>query len=182
MHIRDRIKELRRVPAGELVPNPRNWRTHPRRQREALQGVLAEVGYSDALIARELPDGRLMLIDGHLRAETTPSLSVPVLVLDVTEAEAVKLLVTLDPLAGLAGRDDERLERLLADVRTESAALAQMLADLASRPAEPADSGDSAEDLAAQYQILVQCESEQQQVELLERFAREGLSCRAFVV
>jgi hypothetical protein len=26
---RDRIVELRRVPARELIPNPRNWRRHP---------------------------------------------------------------------------------------------------------------------------------------------------------
>ena len=43
-NIRDRIKELRRVRAGNLVPNPRNWRTHPRAQQDALRGVLAEIG------------------------------------------------------------------------------------------------------------------------------------------
>jgi hypothetical protein len=90
--IRDRIVELRRVAARELIPNPRNWRRHPARQAAALRGVLEEVGYADALLARELPDGRLMLVDGHLRAETTPDQLVPVLVLDVDEAEANKLL------------------------------------------------------------------------------------------
>ncbi len=44
MKIRDRIKELRRVPAKELIPNPKNWRTHPDRQRNVLKGILAEVG------------------------------------------------------------------------------------------------------------------------------------------
>ena len=44
-----------------------------------------------------------MLIDGHLRAETAPDMMVPVLVLDVTEEEADKLLLTLDPLAGRPG-------------------------------------------------------------------------------
>ena len=78
--IRDRIVELRRVAAHELVPNPKNWRRHPARQAAALRGVLEEVGYADALLARQLPDGRLMLIDGHLRAETTPDQLVPVLV------------------------------------------------------------------------------------------------------
>src|SRR5262249_31410111 len=85
MKIRDRIKELRRVRASELLPNPRNWRVHPKAQVQALRALLSEVGYADALIARELPDGRLQLIDGHLRAETTPDDIVPVLVLDVTE-------------------------------------------------------------------------------------------------
>ncbi|MCR5162894.1 MAG: ParB N-terminal domain-containing protein, partial [Thermoguttaceae bacterium] len=95
MLIKDRIKELRRVPASQLIPNPKNWRTHPEKQKNAIQGVLAEIGYADALIARELPDGSLMLLDGHLRAETTPNQEVPVLVLDLDEAEADKLLATL---------------------------------------------------------------------------------------
>jgi len=65
MKIRDRIKELRRVKASELLRNPRNWRTHPAAQARALRGLLNEIGYADALIARELPDGQLQLIDGH---------------------------------------------------------------------------------------------------------------------
>src|SRR5262249_54477850 len=32
----------------------------------------AELGYCDAVLARELPDGTLELIDGHLRCSTTP--------------------------------------------------------------------------------------------------------------
>ena len=102
--MRDRIKELRRVKAAQLKPHPLNWRTHGPQQRAAMSGVLAEIGYADALLARELDDGSLELIDGHLRAEITPDDEVPVLVLDVTAAEAAKLLATLDPLAALAGR------------------------------------------------------------------------------
>ena len=80
MHIRDRIKDFRRVKANQLRPHPKNWRTHPPAQQDALRGVLAEIGYAGALLARELPDGSLELIDGHLRAETTPEMEVPVLV------------------------------------------------------------------------------------------------------
>src|SRR6266478_3601337 len=120
IQIRDRIKELRRVKAKELLANPKNWRRHPKAQAEALRGLLGEIGYADALLARELPDGRLMLIDGHLRAEITPNMMLPVLVLGVTEAEADKLLLTLDPLAGLAQADAERIEELLATVKTDS--------------------------------------------------------------
>lgn len=131
MHVKDRIKELRRVRASELRPNPRNWRTHPPEQQDALRGVLAEVGYADALIARETEDGGLELIDGHLRAETTPDAEVPVLVLDVSESEAAKILATLDPLSGMAGIDEGKLKDLLAGVSTQNEALAKMLDDLA---------------------------------------------------
>jgi hypothetical protein len=39
-------------------------------------------------LARELPDGRLQLIDGHLRAATMPDEEVPVIILDLNEEEA----------------------------------------------------------------------------------------------
>lgn len=70
----------------------------------------------DALLVREREDGKLELIDGHLRAETTPDMVVPVLVVDLTEAEAKRLLVHLDPLAGMAQVDDTALKELLADI------------------------------------------------------------------
>jgi hypothetical protein len=131
MHVRDRIRELRRVPAQDLRPNPRNWRVHPDSQRGVLKGLLAEVGYADALLARELADGTLELIDGHLRAETTPDSIVPVLVLDVDEAEANKLIAALDPLARMAETDTAKLESLLNEIDTGSEALQEMLSQLA---------------------------------------------------
>ena len=130
MQIRDRIKELRRVKASELKPSPRNWRSHPQGQQDALRGVLAEIGYASALLARE-GNGHLELIDGHLRAETTPDQEVPVLILDVTEEEADKILATFDPLAAMAEANQEALGKLLADIDTDSDALREMLDELA---------------------------------------------------
>ena len=133
MNIRNRVKELRHVPASDLRPNPKNWRTHPTAQRDALRGILAEVGMADAVLARELEDGSLMLIDGHLRAETAADSTVPVLVLDVNEAEADKLLATLDPLAAMADSDASKLDELLRNVDTGSEALQRMLASTAAQ-------------------------------------------------
>lgn len=131
MKIRDRIRELRRVPASDLRPNPKNWRTHPEAQANALRGLLSEVGMADAVLARELEDGSLMLIDGHLRAETIGEEEVPVLVLDVNEAEADKILATLDPLAAMAEADAAKLDAILREVDTGSPDVQQLLADLA---------------------------------------------------
>jgi hypothetical protein len=125
--IRDRIRELRRVKASDLLPNPKNWRRHPKEQSAAMRALLSEIGYAGALLARELPDGQLQLIDGHLRLETTPKAMVPVLVLDVTEAEADKILLTFDPISALAQADRAQLEVLLSTVRTEDKAIAAML-------------------------------------------------------
>jgi len=119
INIRDRVKELRRVRASDLVANSKNWRRHPATQRKAMQAVLAEVGYADALLAREDENGRLILVDGHLRADTTPDSIVPVLVLDVTAAEADKILATLDPLAGMAEIDDDAWSSLIEGLDAE---------------------------------------------------------------
>lgn len=128
--IRDRIRELRRVPANLLRANPRNYRTHPQAQRAALRGILAEVGLADALLAYETLDG-LTLIDGHLRLEECGDQVLPVLVLDVSEAEADKLLLTLDPMAAMAEMEAATLDELLRNVQTAEPALADMFAELA---------------------------------------------------
>jgi DNA modification methylase len=109
------------------VPNPKNWRRHPKAQANALRGIYAEIGVADSLMTRELPDGRLMLIDGHLRAETAPDMKVAVLVTDLDEAESEKLMLLLDPLAGLAEADPDRVWDLLATVTTSDADVQELL-------------------------------------------------------
>ena len=126
MEIKNRIKELRLVKASELLPNPKNWRTHPTAQADAMRGVLAEIGYADALIAYETPNG-LMLIDGHLRAETTPDMEVPVLITDLSSKEADMLLATLDPLAAMARSNQESLLSLVASLDLQNESIGLML-------------------------------------------------------
>ena len=127
---RDRIKELKRVRASELKTNPKNWRTHPESQASALKGVLSEVGWADAVLARETADG-LELIDGHLRKEIAPDELVPVLILDVDEAEADKILLTHDPLAAMAEANTFQLEQLIQSIETDSEELEAMIAVMA---------------------------------------------------
>jgi len=130
MQIKDRIKELRRVRACDLIPNAKNWRVHSNQQKEALTALLTEVGFAGAEIARELPDGTLELIDGHARAEIAGDAEVPVLILDVTEEEADKILATYDPIGELADRNEEKLTLLLDQVATDSESLAEMLREM----------------------------------------------------
>jgi len=185
MMIRDRIRELRRVRAGDLRPHPKNWRTHPPAQQDALRGVLAEIGYAAALLARELPDGSLQLIDGHLRAETTPDTDVPVLIVDLDDAETAKLLALHDPISAMAGRDDALLSELLMEVDTESEAIRAVLDGLLAAPLLPEDllsdgvndgnSNDAGEiTIPESYQVVAECENESRQKELYERLTGEG--------
>jgi hypothetical protein len=141
-HFRDRIKELRRVRAGDLRPCPWNWRDHPPEQREALEAILAEVGFAGAGLARELEDGSLELIDGHMRAELDLDQEMPVLILDVTEEEAKKILATHDPLGAMSTDNVEARRRLLEEIDAEEASLRKMIADmLAATPADDEEGG-----------------------------------------
>ncbi|MCG8585231.1 MAG: hypothetical protein MI757_11010, partial [Pirellulales bacterium] len=127
--IRDRIVELRRVKASELAAHPRNWRTHPQHQRDALGGLLGDIGLADAVIARELPNGKLQLIDGHLRAELADEETLPVLVVDLDDDETNELLLSHDAITGLAGVDPMNLMSLLTEVKTSDDALRTVFAD-----------------------------------------------------
>lgn len=125
--IRDRVKELRRVPARELIPHAKNWRVHTSEQEAALRGILNEVGFADAVLAREDENGKLILIDGHLRRDVAPDMEIPVLILDVDEVEAAKLLATHDPIAAMAETNDLLFDDLTKSLQFEDAALAAMM-------------------------------------------------------
>ena len=182
MLIRDRIKEFRRVKASLLRPHPKNWRTHPSAQQDALRGVLAEIGYADALLARELPDGSLELVDGHLRAETTPEAEVPVLVLDLDEHEAAKLLALHDPLANMAETDEKTLAELLEQVETENDAVQAMLDRMSSASETTSDAAETESidevPVPEAYQVVVECRDEDEQQVVYERMTDEGYTCK----
>jgi hypothetical protein len=184
--IRNRIKAHVRVRAGDLVPHELNPRLHGEAQRAALAALYAEIGFARSLLAYELPDGRLKLIDGHLRQNLTPDMEVDVEVLDVGDAEARALLLSLDPLAQLADYDQTALDRLRAATNTDSDAVANLWASIGRANAEVEEalaeaSKQREKDIPEQFLILVECEDEQTQTELLQRFQDEGLKCKALV-
>jgi hypothetical protein len=184
--VRNRIVAHRRVRAGDLVPHELNPRTHSEEQRQALADLYREVGFARSLLAYELPDGRLKLIDGHLRQSVGPDMEVDVEVLDVSDAEARALLLSIDPLARLAEYDQDVLAQLRELTDTDSDAVRQLWDTLAENAAaveeELARIGEEAPpDPPEQFLILVECGSEDEQVGLLERFQKEGLTCRALL-
>src|SRR6266478_2374788 len=189
MNIRNRIKAHRRVRAGDLVPHEFNFRAHPDHQRAALEALYREVGFARSLLAYELPDGRLKLIDGHLRRDIDPNMEVEVEILDVNDDEARTLLLSIDPLAALAETQQALHDRLMEVAPTpppELLAAWQAEAEAAmakfSRPKNKFErDGEKAIELSEQFLVLITCRDEKQQMELLGRFQGEGLACKALV-
>ena len=123
--MKNRVIDVRTVPASSLRPHDRNWREHPQRQRDAFDMVLEDIGFAGSLVARLGDDGELHLIDGHLRAERAGDAEVPVVVTDLTADEADELLVVYDPIGEMAETSRERLAGLVANLREREIAIPQ---------------------------------------------------------
>ena len=130
----------------QLLANPANARLHPRRQQQALEAAISEVGWIAPVIVNETT-GRV--VDGHLRISAAISRSepsVPVAYVRLTEAEERLALATFDPITDLAAYDREALESLLAEVSTTDAALISLLDDLAQENGLERESGAGGDD------------------------------------
>ena len=157
------------------MPHELNPRLHSDDQRAALAALYEEVGFARSLLAYELPDGRLKLIDGHLRQSMRPDMEVDVEVLDVDDSEARALLLSIDPLAALADYDADKLDALRRVTDADSDVLANLWRSIAS-PAPPSKrrwpkrTRKAAPEPAEQYLVLIECADEAEQTALLQRF------------
>lgn len=117
--------------ADEIAAHQDNWRTHDDAQREALRGLLGQVGIVGAAIGyfSAASDGKMKLIDGHLRQEEIRR-GLPVLMTDLDDEEAALVLASLDPIGAMAGADAQKLHNLLQATQPANDALVELLQDL----------------------------------------------------
>jgi hypothetical protein len=123
----------------QLMANPKNWRIHPITQQEAVGNVLDQVGWVQQVIVNKVTGH---LVDGHLRVALAISReepSIPVTYVELSEQEEALVLATLDPLAGLAATDGEKLAELLGEADADGEALASFMEDLAKSSAPISD-------------------------------------------
>lgn len=128
---RNRIVRTGQADPKELRANPKNWRTHPPEQRAALTRMLDDVGFVQQVVVNRTTGN---LVDGHLRVELAVERGerrIPVVYVELTEAEEARVLAALDPLSAMAGVSSERLEALLQEIGIGDDALSRLLADTA---------------------------------------------------
>jgi len=116
-----------------ILFNPRNWRIHPLSQQDALKGVLEEVGWVQQVIVNKRTGN---LIDGHLRCQLAAregNKIIPVLYVDIDEAEEELVLATLDPIAGMAATDKAKLEQLFQDINSDNVNVQKLISEIAEK-------------------------------------------------
>ena len=117
----------------DILFNPRNWRIHPLSQQDALKGVLEEVGWVQQVIINKRTGN---LIDGHLRCQLAAregNKIIPVLYVDIDEAEEELVLATLDPIAGMAATDKAKLDRLFQDINSDNENVQKLISEIAEK-------------------------------------------------
>ncbi len=115
------------IAPDQLLAHPENWRVHPQYQQKALRGVINDIGFIKSVTVNRRT-GRV--VDGHLRVtlalrDGIPT--IPVEYVDLTEEEEAEALLTIDPIAALAGSDKDNLETLLQQVNTDDADVMSLL-------------------------------------------------------
>jgi ParB-like chromosome segregation protein Spo0J len=143
---KNRIIGYAEVDPASLIPNDRNWRTHPHEQKQALAGVLEEIGVVQNIIVNKR-SGRL--VDGHLRLDLALKHGQPTIAVtyvDLSDEEEAAILATIDPLSALAGADHDKLGDLLGRFSFESDAVNEMLNNLYAGTGELEDELDTVGD------------------------------------
>ena len=101
---------------GELIPDPRNARTHPKRQIEQLKASIKEFGFTNPILAD--PEGRIIAGHGRLQAAKALEIAqVPTITLSgLSESQKRALRIADNKIALNAGWDLEILHQELGEL------------------------------------------------------------------
>lgn len=179
---RNRIVGHGTLTADEIINNPLNWRAHPDKQKAAMTGALAELGWLEEVRVNKQTG---FLVDGHLRVALAKKFhqSVPVTYLDLTPDEERRALLSFDPIASMAEANKDNLERLLRETSFESPPLTQLATDLAKQYKIALDdaldglgvpTGEEQQNYHEQYGVLVLCEDEAEQASVYAELQQQG--------
>lgn len=131
--IKNRIVGSGEEALDQIMFNPRNWRIHPLNQQNALKGVLEEVGWVQQVIVNKRTGN---LVDGHLRCQLAAregNTTIPVVYVDLDEAEEDLILSTLDPIGAMAATDKQKLDEIFAGIQAENESVDNLMKEIAKK-------------------------------------------------
>lgn len=173
---------------------PETLTLHDRNANEGDIGAIVESFVSNGFWGRVIVDTRTgEVLAGNHRVMAAVQLmmpQIPVEYVTTDNAEHALRILAADNRINRLGRDDEnKLAELLAELSNTETGLAgtgfsgddldQLISDLAGTAPEIEASAQDVQNVGEQFVIIIECEGESQQSELLERFIEEGISCKA---
>jgi hypothetical protein len=177
-------QEFEEVPLTALRPHPRN----PRRGNvAAIAESIDRNGWYGAIVVQR-STGYILAGNHRYRAALQQgATSLPVCWVEVDDQRAMRILLADNRASDLARQSDEDLSVLLAELAGSEDGLLgtgyaeedlETLLDEACAPLGE----DQRDELCPGFEIVVRCEDESQQRDLLDRLQQEGFACRALVL
>lgn len=170
-----------------------NLITHPKNARKGnVQMIVDSInanGFYGCVVAQK-STGHILRGNHTFMASREAGLeSIPTIWVDCNDKQALKILVADNRASDLATYDNEALAELLADLSNtigldgtgfDEEFLNELIGNIPIK-SEVSNGTDETNLLAEGYQILITCNDEHEQSILLEKFAMEGLNCRALI-
>ena len=165
------------IPISSLSEDPSNARKHPTRNLEQIKSSLRRFGQQKPIVVdatNTVRAGNGTLAAARALGWTT----IQIVRSELPRTELTAYAIADNRSAELAEWDADVLAATLADAEIGDvgfldAEIAKLTKDAADEPSVPMPE--------EQWMVLVACESEAQQAELLERFENDGLTCKALM-
>lgn len=176
------------VDIEDVIPFSNNSRTHSDSQVGQIAALIREYGWTQPIVVS--PD--LTILAGHGRLAAARKLKekkVPVIVLDgLSDAQKRAYVIADNKVAMNSGWDVDLLKAELEHLSEVDFDLSLLgfdtseLGTLMGLDDEDIEEGeDESDQLKDSFDIVVKCDSENKQIELLDEFQSRGLECRALV-
>ncbi len=169
------------VKRSDIKPYPKNPRKIEDKNLKALENSMEEFGVVEQLVWNEktghLCGGhqRLKILDKHKvdRVECT--------VVNIDEEKEKALIIALNSKTLTGDWEQEMLEELLNEIEQENELIFDelLLEELRETEIILGDDKDNNPIEFENYYVMIKCESESEQKELIERFNAEGLNVEA---
>lgn len=178
-----RFAPVRDIPITDIHPDPSNPRSISKEALDGLRASIEEFGVVEQLVWNEQTG---QIVGGHQRWVIIELLrekgvtAVPCSVVNLSPEGQMLLNLALNNLA-IQGKFTDDVSDLVKQIEEQNAALVQQLRLDTLKLTRETRGSTTSQMGALEYRVIVDCTGEQHQVELLERFEKEGLPCRALI-
>ena len=171
---------------ADIIPNPRNPNKHPDKQIALLAKIIRGNGWRSPIVISKRSG---FVVKGHGRLEAAKLLGVQKVPVDLQDYENEAMewadVIADNRIAELAEIDNGVLKDLLVELDTreidmdltgfDNAELERLMTQF--QPEEES----SPQEIPEGYMVLIECKNEMEQTNLLSRFQKEGLKCKALI-
>ena len=164
------------------------WQRNPRQIKDKHAKLLAESFSDFGQVETIAISANGDIYNGHQRLSVLAGkygmdyeVDVRVSSRDLTEKERERLTVYLHRGATGEWDFDELANWDMSDLLTWGFEESDFPFDVASATNEGADAEPQIDNIPSQFAIMIDCDTEEQQADLLERFSEEGIRCKALI-